>query len=249
MNAARAAERQRFAADALTAPDVVLQPASSDASARSYWRSAAHPGRLLMDSPPDREPLGPWLRIARHLNALGAPAVLQVDEAAGFALIEDFGDALLLRDLNTAPESADRRYQVALQRVVDMQLMALPSALPDYSENLLRTELELLPVWFLQRHLGVDPDARMRSVLDSAFDSLVAEALAQPQVFVHRDYHSRNLICRDDGDLGVIDFQDAVEGPITYDLASGRLNAGGDGGRIFMRIAPGAAGGATDETR
>jgi aminoglycoside/choline kinase family phosphotransferase len=216
----RSRQRLQWARDVLRAPHLELVAASSDASFRSYWRTRGFaPTRIVMDAPPDREDLGPWLDIAARLRhaELNAPRVLAENREAGFLLLSDLGNDLLLPALHDA--SVDRLYGDALRALLQMQTEVDASGLPDYDESRLVSEMELLPTWFLQRHLGIDIACEQWDVIELAFRALVQNAQAQPQVFVHRDYHSRNLMLASDG-LGIIDFQDAVRGPITYDLVS-----------------------------
>lgn len=221
VNDLRAAARLAFARTALAAPGIDLVPASSDASFRSYWRTVgATPSRIVMDAPPDREDLGPWLDIAARLQSAGvqAPAVLAEDRAQGFLLIGDLGSRLLLPALDE--HSVDALYAASLNTLFRLQTAVDASGLPPYDEARLVTEMELMPTWFVQRHLGVVPECEQWDVVESAFRALVDNATAQLQVFVHRDFHSRNLMLVDGPEPAVIDFQDAVRGPITYDLVS-----------------------------
>lgn len=221
MNDLRATARLAFARSALGAPGIDLVAASSDASFRSYWRTVgATPSRIVMDAPPDREDLGPWLDIAGRLQAAGvhAPAVLAEDRAQGFLLISDLGNRLLLPALDA--HSVDALYAAALNTLFRLQTAVDTGGLPPYDETRLVAEMELMPTWLVQRHLGVTPECEQWDVVESAFRALVDNATAQPQVFVHRDFHSRNLMLTDGDAPAVIDFQDAVRGPITYDLVS-----------------------------
>jgi len=216
----RADLRLGFARDALELPTLQLVSASSDASFRSYWRTVgAAPERIVMDAPPEREDIGPWLAIAERLQRAGlnAPRVLAQDLVNGFLLISDLGNDLLLPALNAA--SVDHHYSEAMRAVLRMQTAMNASDLPVYDESRLVTEMELLPTWFLQRHLGMDIACEQWDVIELAFRALLTNAQAQPQQFVHRDFHSRNLMLSEHG-LGIIDFQDAVRGPLTYDLVS-----------------------------
>jgi len=216
----RADLRLGFARDALELPALQLVSASSDASFRSYWRTlGAAPERIVMDAPPEREDIGPWLAIAERLQRAGlnAPRVLAQDLVNGFLLISDLGNDLLLPALNAA--SVDHHYSEAMRAVLRMQTAINASDLPVYDESRLVTEMELLPTWFLQRHLGMDIACEQWDVIELAFRALLTNAQAQPQQFVHRDFHSRNLMLSEHG-LGIIDFQDAVRGPLTYDLVS-----------------------------
>ena len=213
-------ERQLPAA----AVPLVLSPVAGDASFRRYYRlSGCDPVRIAVHAPPDKEKNLEFTRIAALLRAAGvqAPDVLAHDEANGYLLIVDFGDRLLRSALDEA--SVDVLYARALETLLRIQVA--PTArdgwrVPDYSRALLDQEMRLFPGWFLERLLGLELGAEEHELLERMFGGLCDEALAQPQVLVHRDYHSRNLMLLDDGSLGVIDFQDAVRGPITYDLVS-----------------------------
>jgi N-acetylmuramate 1-kinase len=201
-----------------------IAPASADASFRRYFR--VHRGgatQIAMDAPPQRESLDAWLRVARILAATGVhvPAVLAVDVEQGFVLMGDLGRQHYLECLGQGADP-DPLYAAAVDALVRMQSAAGASAteLPPYDRELLMREMELFPEWFLGRHLSLAPDAEERAVIAAAFDWLCNEALAQPVVLVHRDYHSRNLLVRTEGNPGIVDFQDAVIGPVTYDLVS-----------------------------
>ncbi len=220
MSADRATRRRDWARQALAAPALDLVPASSDASFRSYWRTVGiAPSRIVMDAPPDREHLGPWLDIGARLRRAGlnAPEVLARNLDEGFLLLSDLGSDLLLPALDEA--SVDAHYAAATQAILAMQRGVDCAGLPDYDAARLIAEMELLPTWFLQRHLGLAPGCDGWDLIESAFGALAASALAQPQAFVHRDFHSRNLMLTPQG-LGIIDFQDAVRGPLSYDLVS-----------------------------
>ena len=197
-----------------------IAPASADASFRSYWRvRAGGQSRVLMDAPPDKEPIAPWLDIGARLHAAGlhAPQVFVSDTSQGFVLMEDLGDRAYLPELNEA--SADALYADALAALARMQAVDT-AGLPVYDRAQLAMELELMPEWFLKRHLGFTPSCEEWDVLEAAFTLLVHAAREQPQCFVHRDYHSRNLMIVEANNPGIIDFQGAMHGPITYDLAS-----------------------------
>jgi N-acetylmuramate 1-kinase len=221
----RAAQRLQWARRVLDDPALELVSASSDASFRSYWRTVDRlPSRIVMDAPPAQEHLGPWLDVAARLQHAGlhAPQVLAQDLEQGFLLLSDLGTQLLLPALDEA--RVDALYGLGLDALQAMQTRIATDGLPDYDRARLLAEMELLPAWFIERHLGIALDAAQRQVLDDSFATLADNALAQPQVFVHRDFHSRNLMLDtgDDGTprLGIIDFQDAVRGPLTYDLVS-----------------------------
>lgn len=204
-----------------------LDVVSGDASFRRYFRlsakaSAVHPPSwIVVDAPPDKEDNPRFVRIAQGWHAAGVPVpdVLAFDQARGFLLLADFGDTLLLSKLREQPPEA--WYALAMQELILLQQVACEHALPDYDEHLLRTEMDLFANWLLQAHLGLVLTRSQQQVLQDACDWLVNDCLAQPQVTVHRDYHSRNLMWREDClRLGIIDFQDAVRGPVTYDLLS-----------------------------
>ncbi|HEX7043518.1 MAG TPA: phosphotransferase [Burkholderiales bacterium] len=201
-----------------------IRPASADASFRRYFRVRDSRGRTLiaMDAPPEKEDCGPYVRIARALRALGlnVPEIHAQDLERGFLLISDLGDRLYLAALE--PGSADALYGDALRALVRLQCARLADFawLPPYDAPLLRREMELFREWYLGRHLGLALTPAQHAVLDAAFEALTANALAQPRVVVHRDYHSRNLLVTARDNPGILDFQDAVIGPATYDLVS-----------------------------
>ncbi|MHB1512179.1 MAG: aminoglycoside phosphotransferase family protein [Acidiferrobacter sp.] len=213
----------RFAGQALGAMAFSIAPASSDASFRRYFRiTAGSNSWIAMDAPPEKEDLALFIKIARRFRVLGlhVPEVLACDLDAGFALLGDLGHVPYLQALND--ETADRLYGDALGALVVLQTgtFADPDFLPPYDEALLRREMDLFPEWYLHRYLGLTPTDTQRQMLEAAFASLIASALNQPQVWVHRDYHSRNLLVNNIHNPGILDFQDAVRGPITYDLVS-----------------------------
>jgi len=225
----------RFAETHCPAPVTSIEPASADASFRSYWRALMddRPALVIMDAPPTHEDIDPWLDIGARLRAAGlhAPAVLAADRRQGFVLMEDLGSRTFLPELST--DTADALYGDALAALLRMQVRVDTSGLPRYDRQRLADELELMPEWFLKRHLGFAPSCEEWDVIEEAFTFLIQAALEQPRAFVHRDYHSRNLLACADRDAdaggsearwlaspGVIDFQDAVAGPVTYDLVS-----------------------------
>lgn len=200
-----------------------LRPVSGDASFRRYFRLQTAGGSLIaVDAPPEKENLRPFVAISRALRENGshAPEVLAVDHGQGFMLLEDFGDRLLLPAL--ADDKADALYDVAMRELVRLQdvVDVHGYALPPYDRARLLAEMELFRDWFVKVHLQLELSAAELAVLDGACVRIADDNLAQPTVFVHRDYHSRNLMLLDDGELGIIDFQDAVTGPVTYDLVS-----------------------------
>ena len=204
-----------------------LQPASADASFRRYFRIAADgvgaPGSaIVMDAPPPLEDVRPFVRIAGLLRAAGlnTPRVLAADEALGFVLLGDLGGQLYLQTLQDADAArADVLMRDALAALVRMQQHVSPAALPPYDEALLRRELTLFPEWCVGRHFGIAWNDEQREAWERLCRLLVASALAQPRVAVHRDWMPRNLMVTEPNP-GVLDFQDAVAGPVTYDLAS-----------------------------
>ncbi|MGE3106674.1 MAG: aminoglycoside phosphotransferase family protein, partial [Lysobacterales bacterium] len=172
-----------------------LQPASSDASFRSYHRIDSRGSSLVvMDAPPEHEDIRPWLSINQRLRAanLNAPEVMAANPEHGFVLMADLGHTPYLDVLDAG--SRDQLYGDALDALLRMQTVADASGLPEYDAQRLRQELDLFPDWFLRRHLGVEPDAAALALIERCFARLIESALEQPQVFVHRDYHSRNLM-------------------------------------------------------
>ena len=206
---------------ALSDPHAPLVRASNDASFRSYWRTrSADRSWIVMDAPPDREDIRPWLDVAARLARAGlhVPEIQAADPDRGFVLMEDLGDRTLLPELTLT--TVDGHYDDAMDAILAMQLAADTTGLPGYDEPRLVAEMELMPQWFLQRHLGMAIECEEWDVVEQAFRALVDNALAQPQAFVHRDFHSRNLLLTDRDNPGIVDFQDAVRGPVTYDLVS-----------------------------
>jgi len=198
-----------------------LAPASADASFRRYFRAVLSNGDhyIVMDAPPQYEDCHSFIAVAELFGAAGAntPKVLAQDLAQGFLLLTDLGDVTYLSVLNA--DNAGALYNDALEALVSIQRSSRPGVLPDYDRVLLERELRLFPEWYITRHLGVELNAQQAQTLDTVFEAILANNLAQAQVFVHRDYHSRNLMVSEPNP-GVLDFQDAVYGPVTYDLAS-----------------------------
>lgn len=200
-------------------------PASGDASFRRYFRVAAGAStRIVMDAPPPMEDCRPFVEIAGFLEAmsLNAPRVLEADLERGFLLLTDLGSRQYLPELVANPASADRLYADALAALATMQHAGrrVQHRLPPYDDELLRFELSLFRDWLCGKHLGLEFDAAAERAWRAVCDLLVGNALEQPRVFVHRDYHSRNLMITETNNPGILDFQDAVEGPATYDLVS-----------------------------
>ena len=197
-----------------------LAPASSDAGFRRYFRASfANETRIVMDAPPDKEDCRPFLRVAQLMRAAGVhvPAVYATDVDQGFLLLSDMGPTTYLQALTTG--NADDLFRAATDALVRWQLASRPDVLPPYDEILLRRELNLFPEWYIGRHRGFTLGEAQKQALDAVFALVVASNLAQSSVYVHRDYMPRNLMyC--EPNPGVLDFQDAVYGPITYDVAS-----------------------------
>ena len=221
----RLAALDAWLASTLAGRAYTLAPASADASFRRYFRVSlereAHGARTLiaMDAPPPMEDCRPYVRVAKLLVDAGvnAPRVLAQDLDRGFLLLTDLGARTYLDALDDS--TAHALYLDAIDALVRWQAASREGELPPYDEALLRRELDLFPDWYLAKHLGVAVDARARETLERVFALVLANNLAQPRVYVHRDYHSRNLMVSDPNP-GVLDFQDAVFGPITYDLVS-----------------------------
>ncbi|QBK03992.1 aminoglycoside phosphotransferase [Hylemonella gracilis] len=213
-----------------------LRMASADASFRRYFRIDAEDGgtRIIMDAPPDKENCKPFVQIAALLTQadLLAPRILDWDEARGFLLLTDLGTRTMMQVLHAdEPQANLPLYRKAIDALVRWQLASQPGVLPAYDAALLRRELELFPDWYLARHRGVAVEGKLRGTLDQMFTLIVERNLASPSVYVHRDFMPRNLMIPGDPTrptagqapeerLGVLDFQDAVYGPITYDIAS-----------------------------
>jgi aminoglycoside/choline kinase family phosphotransferase len=198
-----------------------LTPASEDASFRRYFRVTLDDGRsqIVMDAPPGKEDCRPFVRIAGMLREAGvnAPQVHAEDLAQGFLLLSDLGARTYLQELDA--RNAGRLFGDATDALVRWQLASRPGELPPYDEALLRREMNLFPEWYVARHLQRTLDTGQQSGLEKVMSLLVASALAQPSVYVHRDYMPRNLMVSEPNP-GVLDFQDAVHGPISYDMVS-----------------------------
>lgn len=198
-----------------------LRPLSGDAGFRRYFRADASPSAIAVDSPPDKESNLEYVRTNLLLSDLGVrvPKMLAVDFSSGYFLLEDLGKDHLLDQLSES--GADGLYRSAMEQLSRIQACERqPAYIPDYDRHLLLSEMNLFREWFMEKLLGVNLDADRNQSLSKLFEILAQEALAQPRVLVHRDYHSRNLMCTGAGDIAVIDFQDAVWGPVTYDLVS-----------------------------
>jgi aminoglycoside/choline kinase family phosphotransferase len=204
-----------------------LRVASADASFRRYLRVDTHAGAslIVMDAPPDKENCEPFVKVAKlmQLAGLKAPEVLAWHEAQGFMLLTDLGDQTMMSAIDAKnPQANHALYMQAVDALIAWQLSSKAGVLPPYDQALLNRELSLFPDWYLAQHRQIDIQGKMRNTLDSTFKMLVTRNLASPSVFVHRDFMPRNLMMPTGSDaaLGVLDFQDAVYGPVTYDVAS-----------------------------
>ena len=217
----RSDDRLAWARRATGQADLLLAPASADASFRSYWRGFVD-GQpvIVMDSPPEKEDPTPWVMIGKRLADAGlhVPTVMVADMEQGFLLIEDLGTRTYLPELNDG--TVDALYGDALDALLRMQLHVDTRALPAFDHAWQTMELEIMPTWLLERHLGVTLDCGEWDVVEGAFTAILRTIAEQPRAFMHRDYHSRNLLVTAERSPGVIDFQGAMSGPITYDLAS-----------------------------
>jgi aminoglycoside/choline kinase family phosphotransferase len=200
-----------------------LEPASDDASFRRYFRgAAAGTSYILVDAPPELEDSHPFVQVSAMLGQAGlnAPVVHAHDLDLGFMMLTDLGDSLYLDAISADGEQKiGDLYDDAIHAIVAMQKIDAAS-LPVYDEVLLRQEMNLFVDWFLPQQLSIETSEVEKKLIEQVFASLVANAVEQPQAFVHRDYHSRNLMVTETSNPGILDFQDAVAGPITYDLVS-----------------------------
>ncbi len=198
-----------------------LAPASADASFRRYFRATFADGstKVVMDAPPEHENCEPFLHVAKLFEAAGThvPHIYAQDLAQGFLLLSDLGNTTYLQAMDRA--NARQLYGAATDALIKIQLASRENELPLYDEALLRREMNLFPEWYISKHLGVTLTEKQQAKLEEVFKRILANNLAQPRVYVHRDYHSRNLMLSEPNP-GILDFQDAVYGPITYDLAS-----------------------------
>ncbi len=198
-----------------------LKPASEDASFRSYHRLFLQDETfIVMDAPPPQEDCEPFVRVTNILHASGvnAPTIHDMDLQQGFLLLDDFGNHLYLHKLDSS--TANKLYSDAIIALVRMQSLANVKELASYDESLLRREMQLFTEWLLEKHLKIVLSQEQNKSIELLFDVLVETALEQPKAFVHRDFHSRNLMLTAENNPGVIDYQDAVNGPISYDLVS-----------------------------
>ena len=204
------------------------RPASSDASFRRYYRYDVAPGMqdklgatlVAMDAPPERENVPAFLHVQTLLLEAGVtvPAIVAQKVESGYLLLSDLGVTTYLQRLDA--DNAPFMYSSAVDALLKFQLASQPGKLPEFDRAFVLREMNLFPEWYIGRHLNVTLDATQQAQLDKVFEAITANVLAQQQVYMHRDFHSRNLMWLEHGNPGVLDFQDAVYGPITYDLAS-----------------------------
>lgn len=203
-----------------------VRAASADAGFRRYLRVDTQDGstRIIMDAPPKLENCKPFVKVAALVRGagLGAPEILEWDEPSGFMLLNDLGSHTMLDMIDPAnPQAARPYYLEAVETLIAWQMASKQGVLPPYDHGRLRSEMQLFPDWYLTRHRGVELDSTQSRTLSEMFDLIATRNLAAPQVFVHRDFMPRNLMPSLQGSpLGVLDFQDALYGPMTYDIAS-----------------------------
>ena len=205
-----------------------IRPASADASFRRYFRADVLPAQqaalgatlIVMDAPPERENVLGFIKVDEMLVHAGVsvPRIVATDYERGFMLMSDLGTTTYLQVLDH--DNASTMYAEALEALVKFQLTSQPGVLPEYDRAFLLREMNLFPEWFIAQHLGATLSEAQSAELQKVFEAILANVTAQQQVYVHRDFHSRNLMWMDAGNPGVLDFQDALYGPVTYDLAS-----------------------------
>ena len=219
----RLEQLQQWLADLYGLSSVGVEPASADASFRRYFRAFINGDSvIIMDAPPDKENTEPFIRIGRQFYELGlnVPRILETEMKQGFLLLSDLGNTVYLSRLNE--NTVERLYGDALDALAVLQAGTLidEKFLPEYDATLLRNEMELFREWYFGHHLSLELTVAQHDILDRVFSALTTSALEQPRVWVHRDYHSRNLMVTPLNNPGILDFQDAVLGPVTYDLVS-----------------------------
>ena len=219
----RLAQLKAWLSDKLNIRDYEMTPASSDASFRRYFRVVSNGETMIvMDAPPPQEDTKPFVKVAELLAKLGlnVPIIKASNEEQGYLLITDLGDQQYLDHLNT--DSVEKLYGDAMRSLLLMQKggIAERATLPAYDHALLMREMELFREWYLKGHMELSLSSQEEKMLGTVFEILAQSALDQPQVLVHRDYHSRNLMLTSENNPGILDFQDAVTGPVTYDLVS-----------------------------
>ena len=198
--------------------------ASADASFRRYFRIMGVDGnsRIIMDAPPDKENCQPFVQVAQLMQKAGVPGpdILDWEPTQGFMLLTDLGQLTLLQHLQQQPQDADHMLRESLDLLIRWQMASQPNVLPAYDRALLRRELDLFPDWYITQHKAWPAAFKQRESLHALFDLIIDRNLSAPNVYVHRDFMPRNLMVSPTGQLGVVDFQDAVYGPLTYDIAS-----------------------------
>lgn len=212
---------QTWLVEVLKKENFTLTPASNDASFRRYFRIHFPEVTLIaMDAPPPQEDCRPFVKVAQQLLAVGlnVPQIIAQNVEQGFLVLGDLGNDTYLSKLNL--QTAPNLYKDATNALIKIQLASQPNVLPEYDEALLTREMQLFPDWYIAKHLGITLSEAQQKVLHQIFITLNQNVLAQPKVTVHRDYHSRNLMVTKNNNPGILDFQDAVFGPITYDLVS-----------------------------
>ena len=217
----RQQQLETWLSTALQSAEFTLTTASADASFRRYFRvHVADKTLIAMDAPPTHESCAPFVQVAQLLAEAGlnAPKVLAQDLAQGFLLLSDLGDDTYLSKLNT--ETAPELYKNATDALIKMQGISVTGILPNYDAAMLSREMQLFPDWYVAQHLKASLTPEQQVVLNNTFKLLNENILAQGQAFVHRDYHSRNLMLTTENNPGILDFQDAVYGAISYDLVS-----------------------------
>ena len=199
-----------------------LRPASNDASFRRYFRIDDAQGQtyILMDAPPPQEDVRPFIQVAELFGQIGVtvPVVLASDIDNGFLLLSDLGKVMYSHLLNQ--DTAQKLYMDAIDSLVRIQSHSQADVLPEYDRAMLQRELQIFPDWYINKHLGATLTEEQQISLDKVFEQILANTMAQPQVYVHRDYHSRNLMVMKEGNPGILDFQGAMYGPVTYDIVS-----------------------------
>lgn len=214
---------QHWLENELNIKKFTIAPASADASFRRYFRIRFdHRSFIIMDAPPEKEDCNDFINISAAMSHCGlhVPKILEKDLTKGFLLLTDLGSEQYLPHLNT--QRVDNLYSDAIDALIQLQSQGQQGnlKLPEYTSSLLMSEMALCQEWFLERHLGINLTDQQQQELNQALTWLTNQALQQPQVWVHRDYHSRNLMICPDNNPGILDFQDAVFGPHTYDLVS-----------------------------
>lgn len=212
-----------------TLPDFSLQPAtlraaSADASFRRYFRIDDTNGKsyILMDAPPPQEDVRPFIQIAQLFGNAGVtvPHILASQVGQGFLLLSDLGSTMYSHLLKQDQTTTKKLISDAIDSLIKIQQHSQPGVLPEYDRAMQMKELMLFPEWYINRHLGTTLTSAQQTSLDNVFEQILANTMAQQQVYVHRDYHSRNLMVMDEGNPGILDFQGALSGPVTYDIVS-----------------------------